>query len=65
MSDLKNPDIRAGAEAFKICRDGIRGMLGDNALFIDPLRKFLDTYFISLNTRKASRKSFKKKGGDK
>lgn len=62
MGDLKKPDIRAGAEAFKIVKDAIVQGLGNNSAFIHSLRMELDKYFHTLNHRKASRKTFKRRG---
>lgn len=62
MIDIKVPPyLRTGdGDMPKINRAGTVKYTGDSA-FIDSLRKSIEKVLISLNSRKASRKSFKRR----
>ena len=62
MSDLKNPHIRAGGNAFEVIRNDLERITTECASgFLDSLVKSLNKYFRTLSCRKASRKNFKRR----
>lgn len=60
MIDIKVPPYLRTEEKPKINRAGTIKYTGDSA-FIDSLRKSIEKVLISLNSRKASRKRFKRR----